>query len=104
MRDRVSALAAALVLSGLTAACQGPGEEFHEPKITNLGDETIEIFVESGGVVTKLATVAAETTVGLSSFNNVCTKDSMVARTLDGDEIAHRSEPICPDEFWVIEP
>jgi hypothetical protein len=103
LRSAVLAVRIALALAGI-AACQGPGEEFHEPKITNLGDETIEVYVDTGGVVTKLATVPAGTTVGLSGFNNVCTRDPMVARSLDGEEIARRSEPICPDEFWTIEP
>jgi hypothetical protein len=86
------------------AACQGIREQFHQPKITNLGDETIEVYVETGGLVTKLATVPAATTIGLSGFNNICTHDPMVAKTLDGDAIARRSEPICPDQFWTIEP
>jgi len=94
------ALAAATLLVG---AC-GPGEEFHEPKISNLGDETIVVYVDSGGVVTTLATVAAGTAVGLSGFNNLCTQDPMVAKTLGGQEVASRTEPICPDEVWTIEP
>ncbi len=86
------------------AACNGPGEEYHQPKISNLGDETIVVYVDSGGVVTKLATVAAGTTVGLSGFNNLCVRDPLVAKTLGGREVARRTEPICPDEFWTIEP
>jgi hypothetical protein len=95
-------LAVVLVLAGLVPACQGPREEFHQPKITNLGDETIEVFIESGGIVTKLATVPAGSTIGLSAFNNLCTGGPMVAKTLSGQEVASRSEPICPDEFWTI--
>jgi hypothetical protein len=94
----------ALAVFAALSACEGPGEEFHEPKITNLGNETVEVFVESGGVVTRLVSVPAGTTVGLAGFNNTCTSDPMVAITLDGDELARRSEPICPDEFWTIGP
>jgi hypothetical protein len=66
-------------------------------------DETIVVYVGTG-VVTKLATVAAGQTVGLSGFNNTCTQEPMVAKTLDGREVASRTEPICPDEFWAIDP
>jgi hypothetical protein len=103
LRSTACAVAIATLVVGI-AACKGPGEEFHEPKISNLGDETIVVYVDSGGVVTKLATVAAGTTVGLSGFNNLCTRDPMVAKTLGGREVASRTEPICPDEFWTIEP
>jgi hypothetical protein len=94
----------ALAVATLLAGACGSREEFHEPKISNLGDETIVVYIDSGGVVTKLATVAAGTTVGLNGFNNLCTRDPLVARTLGGHEVASRTEPICPDEFWTIEP
>ena len=103
MRSAALVVATATLIVGI-AGCQGPREEFHEPKISNLGDETIVVYVHSGGVVTKLATVAAGTTVGLSGFNNLCMRDPLVAKTLRGREVARRTEPICPDEFWTIEP
>jgi hypothetical protein len=75
-----------------------------EPKITNLGDETIEVYIDTGGVISKVATVAAGTTVSLSGFNNLCTQGPLVAKTLGGIEVAERAEPICPDEAWAIGP
>jgi hypothetical protein len=103
LRSTVFAVAIATLMVWI-AACLGPGEEFHVPKISNLGDQTIVVYVDSGGVVTKLATVAAGTTVGLYGFNNQCTHDPMVAKTLGGRNVASRTDPICPDEFWAIEP
>lgn len=103
LRPTALVVAIATLVVGI-GTCQGPGEEFHLPKISNLGDETIVVYVDSGGVVTKLATVAAGTTVGLYGFNNLCTQDPMVAKTLGGREVASRTEPICPDDFWAIEP
>jgi hypothetical protein len=90
------------VLAAAIAAC-GPRDEFHLPKIANVGDETIVVYVGTG-VVTELATVAAGTTVGLYGFNNRCTQEPMVAKTLGGREVASRSDPICPDESWTIDP
>jgi hypothetical protein len=92
--------AVALLLVG---ACAGPGEEFHEPKITNLRAEPVVVYVVSVGIETRLATVAPGQTVGLSGFNNKCTVDLLIARTPAGEELARRSEPICPDEFWTID-
>jgi hypothetical protein len=97
LRTVVVAVSAAVI-----AAC-GIREEFHEPRISNVGDETVIVYVDTG-VVTKLATIAAGTTVGLSGFNNRCTQDLMVAKTITGREVASRTEPICPDEFWTIDP
>jgi hypothetical protein len=92
---------AALLLVG---ACEGPGEEFHLPKISNLRDETVEVYYVSGGIETRLATLAPRQTVGLFGFNNKCTVDLLIARTQAGQELARRTEPICPDEFWAIRP
>jgi hypothetical protein len=100
-RTLASTVAVAVLAAGI-AAC-GPRDEFHEPKIANVGDETVVVYIDTG-VVTKLATVAARTTVSLGGFNNRCTQDPMVAKTLDGREVASRTEPICPDEFWTIDP
>ena len=97
-----SVLAAAALL--LVAACEGPGEEFHLPKISNLREETVEVYLVSGGIETRLATLAPRQTVGLYGNNNKCTVGLLIARTTTGEEIARRTEPICPDEFWVIDP
>jgi hypothetical protein len=94
-------LAAASLL--LVGACEGPGEVFHEPKISNLRDETVEVYLVSGAIETRLATLAPRQTVGLSGYNNKCTVDLLVARTTNGEEIARRTEPICPDEVWTID-
>ena len=92
--------AAALLLVG---ACEGPGEEFHLPKISNLRDETVEVYLVGDEIETRMAILAPGLTVGLHGFNDKCTAGLLVARTTTGEEIARRTEPICPDEFWTID-
>jgi len=100
-RPRNVALALSLAAS-LTGLGCGIREEFHQPRIANLRSDTIEVHIDSRGVSTSLATVAAGSTVGLSVYEDKCTGGTMVARTSDGQEIARRTAPLCPEETWTI--
>jgi len=89
------------VLRSFVAGC-GSYEEFHDPKVTNLTDQTIKLFLVSNGIESPVGSVAAGTTGNLPWADGTCTHGTLIARDASGQEIARRSEPLCADEFWNV--
>jgi hypothetical protein len=80
----------------------GSYEEFHDPKVTNATNHTIQLYFVSNGIEVPVGSVAAGSTGGLSFADGKCTHGTLIARDASGQEIARRSEPLCADEFWNV--
>jgi hypothetical protein len=100
---RLLLIVGALVGCSSVVDCR-PVEEFHDPKVFNATDSTIELFIVSDGVEVPLGSVAAHTNGGLPSFDRICTKGTLIARSDSGQEVARRTEPLCADESWNVGP
>ena len=96
-----------LMLLGLLIGCTSiigcrHVEEFHDPKVFNATDSTIELFLLSDGAEVPLGSVAAHTNAGLPAFDGSCTQGTLIARSNSGQEVARRTEPLCADESWNV--
>jgi hypothetical protein len=96
--------ALAIVASAIVGACASIDAEPHAPRVSNATDQALGLFVITNGIPSQISTIEAGVTVDLGLYEGTCTGDVLVARTNGGAEIGRRSEPLCPDEVWLIEP
>jgi hypothetical protein len=98
------AIAAVCLTVGLVDACVLIDREPNTPRVSNLTDEPVTLSIERDGVTTPLSTIKGGITIDLNPFNGTCTDGTLVAIGPGGEEVARRTEPLCPEEAWSIGP
>jgi hypothetical protein len=92
-----------LATGWLVIACQT--DVFHFPHVQNNTSEPVRVFLEHDGQEFEQIHVIAPGASGdLGNYSQGCTNSPLVVRGTNGDEIARRSEPLCPDETWTVGP
>jgi hypothetical protein len=69
--------------------------------ITSETSTTLDIYYEADGEETLIWTLEPGQT-GTPPFTD-CTEGDLIARRDDGQEVARRQPPLCPDDDWRIE-
>jgi hypothetical protein len=85
----------------LVIACQV--DESHEPHVQNDTGQVVRVFIEQAGQEFEQIHQIEPGSYGyLGNYSVGCTDAPLIVRTINGDEIARRIEPLCPDQTWTV--
>jgi hypothetical protein len=85
----------------LASGCSN--ESFHNPQAYNATFETIELYLVHDGQGLLLGKIASRSALWVGAQDS-CIKETMIARSVSGKEIARRDVPLCPYQTWTIGP